>query len=94
MRWVKTHAKGNKPATNCYQKVDELTKIREIKIGNSLNPEWYQLGEQSHQKLGHTGKSAHYFAAQSKGWKTCGATLTECCQCSLKIQSDHPAKAS
>lgn len=39
------HAKGTKPATNWNQKVDELTKIREIKIGNSLNPEWYQLGE-------------------------------------------------
>lgn len=43
--WGKAHAKGNKPATNWNQKVDELTKIREIKIGNSLNPEWYQLGE-------------------------------------------------
>lgn len=45
MGGVKAHDKGNKPATNCYQKVDELIKIREIKIGNSLNPEWYQLGE-------------------------------------------------
>uniref|UniRef100_A0A803W4B3 Uncharacterized protein n=1 Tax=Ficedula albicollis TaxID=59894 RepID=A0A803W4B3_FICAL len=94
IRWVKAHAKGNKPAANSYQKVDGLTKIMEVKPGNSLNPEWYQLGEQSHQKLGHTGKSVPYFAAQSKDWKTCRATLTECHQCSLKTQSDHPAKAS
>lgn len=45
MGWGKVHAKGNKPPKNWNQKVDELTKIRETKIGSSLNPEWYQLGE-------------------------------------------------
>uniref|UniRef100_A0A663E0U5 Uncharacterized protein n=1 Tax=Aquila chrysaetos chrysaetos TaxID=223781 RepID=A0A663E0U5_AQUCH len=47
---------------------------------------------------GHTGKEALYFAAQSKGWptnrKTCETILTEFHQCRLKLQADHPAKAS
>ncbi|KAK4811127.1 hypothetical protein QYF61_019758 [Mycteria americana] len=93
MGWVKAHAKDNQPATKWNQKVDELTKIRKI----TLNPEWYRLGEWLHQSLGHTGKEALYFAAQSKGWpinrKTCATILTECPQCRLKLQADHPAKA-
>uniref|UniRef100_A0A8C3H2J4 Uncharacterized protein n=1 Tax=Corvus moneduloides TaxID=1196302 RepID=A0A8C3H2J4_CORMO len=48
-------------------------------------------------KLGHTGKEALCFAAQSKGWplnrKTCATILTECCQYRLKLQLEHPAKA-
>uniref|UniRef100_A0A8C4U3K2 Uncharacterized protein n=1 Tax=Falco tinnunculus TaxID=100819 RepID=A0A8C4U3K2_FALTI len=55
---------------------------------NSLNPEWYRLGEWLHQKLGHTGKAALYFAAQRK------VILTECPQCKLRLQTDHPAKVS
>jgi len=31
------------------------------------NPDRYQMGEWLHQILGHTGKKALYFAAQSKG---------------------------
>ncbi|KAK4810584.1 hypothetical protein QYF61_007321 [Mycteria americana] len=93
MGWVKAHAKDNQPATKWNQKVDELTKIRKI----ILNPEWYRLGEWLHQSLGHTGKEALCFAAQSKGWpinrKTCETILTECPQCRLKLQADHPAKA-
>lgn len=50
MGWVRAHAKGNKAATNWNKKVYELTKTRKIKIGNSLNPEWYWLGEWLHQK--------------------------------------------
>lgn len=52
MGWVKAHTKENKPPTNRNKKVDELNKMRKIKIGSSLNPKWFQLGEWLHQKLG------------------------------------------
>lgn len=55
------------------------------------------MGEWLHQKLGHTDAEALYFVAQSKGWphnrKTYETILTECPQCRLKLQLDHPAKA-
>ena len=95
--WVKAHANDHKPATNWNQRVDELTKIRKIDIEDSSDPTWYRLGEWLHQKLGHTGREALYFSAQSRGWplsrKTCETILTECPQCKLKLQMDHPAKA-
>ncbi|KAF1541853.1 hypothetical protein FQV19_0015112, partial [Eudyptula minor] len=85
--WVKAHAKDNQPATKWNQKVDELTKMRKI----ALNPEWYRLGEWLHQNLGHTGKEALYFCWPINR-KTCETILTECSQCRLKLQTDHPAK--
>lgn len=91
--WVKAHAKDNQPAPKWNQKVEELTKIRNI----TLNHEWYLLEEWLHENLGHTGKEALYFAAHSKGWpinrKTCQIVLVKRPQGRLKLQLDHPAKA-
>lgn len=47
--WIKAHAKDNKPDTNWKRRV-ELTRIRDIKIEDSSNEEWYGLGEWLHQK--------------------------------------------
>lgn len=51
---VKAHAKDNQLATKWNQRVDKD------------NPNRNQMGEWLHQILGHTGKKALYFAAQSK----------------------------
>jgi len=97
MGWVKARTKDNTPASKRNQQVDEIATIREIKTENTLNSEWYQLGEWPHQKLSHTGGEALFFAAQSRGLplsrKTCETVLTECPGCKLKLQTHHPAKA-
>ncbi|KAK4810477.1 hypothetical protein QYF61_004257 [Mycteria americana] len=61
---------------------------------DSLLQRWAALGIAPPQVLRQVKK---HFAAQSKGWpisrKSCETILTECPQCRLKLQADHPAKA-
>lgn len=66
MGWVKAQIKDNKPATNRNQKADELARIRKIKTEDMQGTKW--TIKWLHQKLGHTGREALYFAAQSQGW--------------------------